>query len=179
VSGQGANAAPGGSVTFLEKGAELGSGPLGEDGRASISTTGLPPGPHHLTAVYNGDADYASSSTAFSVVISGQIPTSTSLRASQSRLLPGRELTVTAAVGSGSQGDDHPVGSITFREGDDVLGISRLDDQGVARLTLPAPSPGSHHLVAEFGGAGSYSPSSASISVDVLDNDEPETASTS
>jgi hypothetical protein len=179
VSGQGANAAPGGSVTFLEKGAELGSGPLGEDGRASISTAGLPPGPHHLTAVYNGDADYASSSTAFSVVISGQIPTSTSLRASQSRLLPGRELTVTAAIGSGSQGDDHPVGSVTFREGDDVLGISRLDDQGVARLTLPAPSPGSHHLVAEFGGAGSYSPSSASISVDVLNNDEPETASTS
>jgi hypothetical protein len=176
VGGQGGNPPPSGSVTFLEKGVELGSAPLRGDGRAYISTEVLQAGPHHLTAVYNGDGDYCSSSTAFSVVVSGTVPTSTSLRASQTRLLPARNLTVTATVAIGTQGGDPPGGSITFREGDDVLGVGRLDDQGVARLTLPALSPGPHHLVAEFAGAGSYSPSSASIRVDVLSNDEPDSS---
>jgi hypothetical protein len=174
VSGQAGNPAPGGSVTFLEKGAELGSASLGSDGRAYISTDGLQAGPHHLTAVYNGDGDYASSSTAFSVVVSGPVPTSTSLRASPTRLLPARDLTVTATVATRAPGGDAPGGSVTFREGDDVLGVGRLDDQGVARLTLPVLSPGLHNLVAEFAGAGSYAPSTASVSVNVLSNDEPD-----
>jgi Bacterial Ig-like domain (group 3) len=177
VSVQGGSAPPSGSVTFLEKGAELGSASLGGDGRASMSTAGLQAGPHHLTAVYNGDADYASSSMAFSVLVPGEVPTSTSVRASQTRLLPARDLTVTATVATRDQGGDPPGGSVTFREGEDVLGVGRLDEQGVARLTLPALSPGSHHLLAEFSGGGSYSPSSASVSVHVLSNDEPDATS--
>jgi hypothetical protein len=168
VNGQGASPAPSGSVTFLDQGAVLGTVAVGPDGRAYISADGLPPGPQRLMAVYNGDAEYASSTTAFTVVVAGPAATNTALRASQARVLPGRDLTFTATVSAGAAGEEAPGGSVTFKEGDTVLGVGEVDDRGVARLTMGALPPGDHVVEADFAGDASYAPSAAATSVEVL-----------
>lgn len=168
VSGQGASPAPGGSVTFLDQGAVLGTAAVGPDGRANLSAEGLPGGPQRVMAVYNGDAEYASSTTAFTVVVAGPAATSTALRASQARVLPGRDLTFTATVSVRGAGEQAPGGSVTFKEGDTVLGVGEVDDMGAARLTVAALPPGDHTVEADFAGDPSYAPSTATTTVEVL-----------
>jgi hypothetical protein len=168
VSGQSARPAPGGSVTFLDRGAVLGTAAVGPDGRAYLSPERLPGGPQRLIAVYNGDAEYASSTTAFTVVVTGPAATTTSLRASQSRVLPGRDITFTASVSVGAAGDEAPGGCVTFKEGETVLGVGEVDDKGVARLTVAALAPGPHTVEADFAGDSSYAASAATTSLEVL-----------
>lgn len=56
--------ASGGSVTFYDGGAALGVSPLSTAGTASFAATFTTVGIHNLTAVYGGDADFLSSSSA-------------------------------------------------------------------------------------------------------------------
>jgi hypothetical protein len=169
VSGQ-PDAPPAGSVTFVDQGAVLGTAALGDQGRAQLELAGLAAGLHRVIAVYNGDGNYASVSASFTVLVPGPVATSTSIKANQTRVLPSRDLTLTAAVAATSPAGDTPGGSVvTFKEGDAVLGTSTLDGQGSAALTLPALPPGQHTLVASFAGSGSLGPSSATVTVQVLD----------
>lgn len=59
----GAGATPTGTVTFYDGGSVLGTATLDATGHAAFSTAGLALGAHNLTAVYAGDATYASSSS--------------------------------------------------------------------------------------------------------------------
>ena len=54
--------APTGAVTFMEGTTTLGSGPLA-GGTATFSTSSLAPGSHNVTAVYAGDANFATSTS--------------------------------------------------------------------------------------------------------------------
>ena len=59
-----------GAVTFLEGTVVLGTGSLDEDNLATFSTSTLAAGDHTVTAVYDGDASFAdSSSSPFDVAI--------------------------------------------------------------------------------------------------------------
>jgi hypothetical protein len=49
---------PGGTVTFLDGGAVLGTGTLDAGGRASLSASGLGLGAHSITAEYGGEANF-------------------------------------------------------------------------------------------------------------------------
>lgn len=63
-------AAPTGTATFMLAGAVLGSGSLNASGVATYTTTALPVGTDAITAVYSGDANFASStSSAVSVTV--------------------------------------------------------------------------------------------------------------
>jgi len=52
-----------GTVTFKDGATVLGVATL-SDGKAALSTTKLVAGAHSITAVYNGDADYLTSTSA-------------------------------------------------------------------------------------------------------------------
>jgi hypothetical protein len=172
ISGQ-PDAPPGGSVTFVDQGAVLGTVPVGDQGQAHLDAAGLPAGLHRVVAVYNGDGNYGSVSAAFAVLVPGPVASSTSLRASQTRVRPSRDLTLTATVASTSPSGDSPAGVVTFQEGDTVLGTGELDVQGSVELTLPALPAGPHTIVASFPGSGSLGPSSDTVTVQVLNGDEP------
>jgi hypothetical protein len=55
---------PRGSVEFVDDGVSIGSATVGAGGQATLTTTALAPGTHTITALYNGDAVHASSSSA-------------------------------------------------------------------------------------------------------------------
>ncbi|MDQ6741832.1 MAG: Ig-like domain-containing protein [Candidatus Dormibacteraeota bacterium] len=172
VSGQ-PGAPPAGSVTFVEQGAVIGTVSVGDQGRAQLDLAGLAAGLHRVIAVYNGDGNYASVSASFTVLVPGPVATGTSVKANQSRVLPSRDLTLTATVAATSPAGETPAGSITFKEGDEVLGTGPLDGQGSAVLELPALSPGTHTIVASFPGSGSLGPSTGTVTVQVLTTDDP------
>ncbi len=172
ISGQ-PDAPPGGSVTFVDQGAVLGTVALGDQGQAHLDTAGLAAGLHRVVAVYNGDGNYGSVSAAFTVLVPGPVATSTSVQAGQKRVLASRDVTLTATVAPTSPSGDAPAGVITFKEGDAVLGSGELDGQGGAELTIPALPPGQHTIVASFPGSGSLAPSSGTVTVQVLDRQEP------
>jgi hypothetical protein len=60
----GAGVTPTGTVTFYDGASVVGTGKLDATGHAAFSTVGLALGTHNLTAVYAGDATYASSTSA-------------------------------------------------------------------------------------------------------------------
>ena len=63
-----------GAVTFLEGTVVLGTGSLDEDNLATFSTSTLAAGDHTVTAVYDGDASFAaSSSNAVNVTINAPV----------------------------------------------------------------------------------------------------------
>ena len=59
---------PTGSVTFLDGVTPIGIAPIA-GGRASIATTNLALGPHSITALYNGDNNYASLTSPIVIVL--------------------------------------------------------------------------------------------------------------
>ncbi len=69
---------PTGTVTFSDGGTSLGTGTLNGSGTATVTTTSLLVGSHTITAVYNGDANFSSSTSAplSQVVNDGAIVTS-------------------------------------------------------------------------------------------------------
>jgi hypothetical protein len=172
VSGE-SGATPAGSVTFVDQGAVLGTSVVADQGRAQLAVSGLTAGLHRLIAVYNGDGNYGSGSASFTVIVPGPVATSTSVRASQARLLPSRNLTLTVTVAANSPSSDVPSGSVTVREGDAILCVGQLDGQSSADVSLPALPAGTHTLVASFPGGGSWGASTGTVTVQVLSSDEP------
>jgi Big-like domain-containing protein len=171
VSGQ-TGAAPAGSVTFVDQGAVLGTALVQDQGRAQFAVNGLPAGLHRVIAVYNGDVNYASGSTSFTVLVPGAVATSTSLEASQSRLPATHDLRLTATVAATAPASEAPHGPVTFKEGEGVLAVGELDGQGEAGVTLSALPAGTHTIVASFAGNGSLGPSTGTVTVKVLGGDK-------
>lgn len=172
VSGQ-PGAPPAGSVTFVDQGAAIGTASVGDQGRAQLEMTGLAAGLHRVIAVYNGDGNYASVTASFTVLVPGPVATSTSIQAGYARA--SRDLTLTGSVAATSPSGERPAGSLTFKEGDAVLGTGSLDAQGDAVVKLPSPAPGTHTIVVTFPGSGSLTPSTGTVTVQIPNPDEPAT----
>lgn len=58
-----AGGTPAGSITFMDGATTLGTGTLNGSGQAIYATTALSPGTHSITAVYAGNATYATSTS--------------------------------------------------------------------------------------------------------------------
>jgi len=58
------NPTPTGTVTFSSNGTTLGTSPVQSNGAATLKTSSLPTGADPITATYNGDANYAASTSA-------------------------------------------------------------------------------------------------------------------
>jgi hypothetical protein len=154
---------PTGSVSLLDGGQPLGSAQL-SDSTAAIPISSLSGGPHSITAVYPGDAAFAGSISAVLVQTVTQQPTSTSVTASPNPATLGQSVTLTASTTS-SKGQ--PGGSITFRDGNSVVGTGRLVN-GSATLQISTIRGGAHAITASYGGDSVYAPStSAALSLTV------------
>jgi hypothetical protein len=160
VSAWGTSAKPYGTVTFKDGSKVLGTATLDAHGVARLTTTKLPAGTDHVTAVYAGNTHYKSStSAAVTVTVTSAAHTSArsttiTLTASTHAATAGQKVTLTATV-SVSGSSAHPGGTVTFKDGSKVVGTATLDAHGVARLTKPL-SVGTHQLTAVFSGNASY-----------------------
>ena len=122
--------------------------PLNASGQASFTTSSLVAGgafhgSHFITATYNGDASHS----AAAVTMVQKIHASGSTLALVSSPNPsnfGQTVVITATVSSLPAGGGTPTGMITFQDGATVIGQAPLDPSGVAFITRPTLTPGSH-----------------------------------
>ncbi len=155
---------PTGTVNFNDGNNQIGSGTLSTVGTAQVatfSTTTLAIGTHSITAIYAGDTNNAgSTSTPVSQVITA-VTTTTTLTSSNLSPAYGAAVTLTATVAT--TGTHKPTGTVTFNNGNTVIGMSALNGSQVATLATSAFAVGANSITATYGGDANNSSSTSTI----------------
>jgi hypothetical protein len=151
---------PTGSVVFMDGTTSLGSASL-SSGQATFTISTLTVGTHSITAVYQGDTNFASSTTATLGQVINQAATATTLTSSASPSVYGQSVILTATVSAVSAGAGTPGGSVTFLDGTTSLGSATLAN-GKASLTLSTLAVGTHTLSTVYGGSTNFLSSTSS-----------------
>jgi hypothetical protein len=153
-------------VTFVDRGLVLGTGTLNTNGQATFTTSSLPLGDNTISAVYAGDAISGESSASLGITIVPALPilTQTVLSASPASSTAGQTVTFTASVGfEGIHPGNPSIYSVTFRDGDRVLGTIPLDGNARAVLTISTLGLGGHTITATLTGDASYQGSAGEL----------------
>ena len=146
---------PSGSIDFFDGKLQIGTQAISAgSSKAVFSTPNLAVGSHTITASYPGDRNFgASISNAVTQVVS-TTPTSITMAANPSPAIAGTSVMLTAIVKPGS-GTVAATGTINFSDGTTKLGASQLSN-GTAAFSATF-GPGTHNLVAAYGGDGNDS----------------------
>jgi hypothetical protein len=147
---------PTGSVTFYDGVTNLGTGSL-SNGTAVINVSSLDAGSHTITAVYNDDSNFVTSTSADYTQTVQQMGTSTSVFSDNMTATYGDLVTLSATVTS-SLGAV-ALGSVTFYDGNNLIGSAGLDGQGVATYGLSSLGGGSHTITAVYNGTTNFATS--------------------
>ena len=155
-------ASPGGTVTFKDGATTLGTGTISGT-TASFTTTALTVGAHSITAVYGGDTNNATATSAAVTVTVGQVAPTITLAASDNAPLLGGSVTFTATLSGGAS----PSGAVTFKDGATTLGTGTISGT-TASFTTTALSVGAHSIAAVYGGdTNNATATSAAVTVTV------------
>jgi len=163
--------APTGTVTFYAAGFNAGTVAL-VNGTASVTvpTRGVPGSTYQLWAVYNGDTNYACSTSAkVPVTVSSESNSTSDMAASPSSLLPGGIVTFATDV-SPNQGGAIPTGIVKFYEiHGTYLGEATLV-WGVATLNVNTTgvAPGTYQIYSVYQGDSIYEPSTSETDTVVI-----------
>src|SRR5437016_3062330 len=147
-----ATSTPTGTVTFQDGAATLGPGTL-SGGTATLTTSGLGAGVHSITAVYGGDASFASSTSPVLMQTVNKAASSTSVVSSNSASNRGAAVTFTATVTSPVTGT--LTGTVTFQDGTSALGTGTLSG-GAATFTTSGLTGGTHSITAIYSGDANF-----------------------
>jgi Big-like domain-containing protein len=128
----GTTATPGGTVTFLDGGNQIGTGtlvPSGTGGQATFTTSALAVGNHTITASYPGDGNFSSSNGSLNSnpqVVNPPVAVNTSLAiaASPSGITVAQSVTFTVTITAAS-GTTSPTGTVRFSDGFGTIGSPR------------------------------------------------------
>ena len=146
---------PTGSLTFWDGTTELGNSTLNGSGRGTFTTKTFSVGSHPITAIYGGDGNFTSSTSATLTQIVAQDATSTALSSSTNPSSYGQSVTLAASVSAAAPGGGTPTGSITFMDGSSTLGTVTLSS-GKATYKTGALAVGSQAITAVYGGDGNF-----------------------
>ena len=173
--------APTGTVEFMAGTTSLGGGTIGSDGTATLSLASLAPGTYSIVAVYSGDTDDATGSSAPLAETIQKIPTAITLTASVNPISAGAVLTLNAAVSAtgSSTGAGILAGQVTFSEGATVYGTATINSSGVATLPISTLTAGSHSIIATYSGSTNYATSTSAVLVEVVQSTATTTTLTS
>ena len=155
---------PTGTVDFYDGTTWIGSGTLSVVGGydvATFSTSVLAAGDHPaITAVYEGDPTYYTSTSSASDVDVGQDGTTTSVGADTNPSAYGQTVTFTATVSAASPGSGTPTGTVQFQIDDSDYGSPvSLNGSGQATITDAALSLGDHTVTASYSGDSNFTAS--------------------
>ncbi|MGH9712563.1 MAG: Ig-like domain repeat protein [Candidatus Acidiferrales bacterium] len=126
-----------------------------------FETAQLPQGVDSVTAIYNGDSNYAPSPVSPAITIDVVIPTTTSLSASPSTIQQGQPVTLTATVVSGMKGGPPVTGTVTFFVPGASLNPVPLSN-GQAQVTTTTSVLGTQGINANYSGDPNYQVSTGS-----------------
>ncbi|MEV5576694.1 Ig-like domain repeat protein [Spirillospora sp. NPDC052269] len=107
-----------------------------------------------------------------SLILAEPFASRTSLAAHPPHARPGQQVSLTATVTCNA---GIPTGTVTFTEGDQVIGTAELQADGTATLTTTELDEGEHHITAHYEG-DAVCPPSTSDTVTVTITNEPSTA---
>jgi hypothetical protein len=144
--------APSGTIMFKDGAAVLGTVTLPASG---LSTWTLTVGSHSVTAVYSGDGNYASTTSAAVNVTVGRAGASTSVTSNLNPSTFGQSVTFTATISVTAPGAGSVTGAVTFFDGSTSLGTGTVSG-GVAIFTTAALAVGTHPVTAAYGGDGNF-----------------------
>lgn len=163
------DAAPTGTVTFMDGTVILGTSELDEGGIAKLSKRGLMVDTHLVQAIYNGDSLYAVSESSQLLQKVQLIKTETLLTISRSSIAYGDTITLNAAVSNSSANPVLPNGGVVFfMNGSTTLGqFSAVN--GAASMMLSTLEAGEYSLTAEYKGDATHSSSISQASALVVD----------
>ncbi|MFZ0958214.1 MAG: Ig-like domain-containing protein, partial [Candidatus Sulfotelmatobacter sp.] len=151
---------PIGKVVFKRGTVTLGSGTL-SGGTASYATTPtqLPAGDYAITAVYDGNAKQAGSTSAVYPQTVNPAATTTSLSTSGSPSASRSPVTFTATVSSSAGA---PRGNVVFLDGTTLLHTASLSG-GTAKFTTSRLTVGTHTINAQYEATGNYAGSTGQV----------------
>lgn len=147
---------PTGTVTFSNGSTTLGTATL-SGGSATISSATLTAGVHSIKAVYNGDANFSSSSGLLNQIVN-QASTTLGLSSSANPSTFGEAITFTASITP--QFGGQASGTVTFNDGNATLGSAPVSNNG-ADFTTNVLTVGSHSITAVYGGDGNFTGSTS------------------
>ena len=145
---------PSGTVTFKDGSTTIGTGTV-SSGKASLSTTFKTAGSHSLTAVYGGNTNNTSSTSAAKTHTVSKASTTTTLSLSATSVAVDQSVTLTAKVSGSSPG-----GAVTFKDGITTIGTGTVSS-GKASLNTTFKTVGSHSLTIVYGGDANYNGSTS------------------
>jgi hypothetical protein len=158
VTADGSNT-PTGSVTFYDGGTLLGTATL-DQGRATYHTQSLFAGTHSLTAAYGGsyggDHEFAPSTSSPYMETIQASATVTTFSSSVNPSRVHHPVTFTAIVSPASIGPILPDGTVTFYDGNTILGTAPLNGASTATYTTSALSVGTHSITAHYNGGQNF-----------------------
>jgi hypothetical protein len=157
---------PIGSVIFRDGTTVLGFVPLDAAGRATIPVS-LGIGTHALTASFAGTTGFADSDSAATAVTVNPGATTVALRSSLNPAATGQAVTFTATVAAVAPGATTPTGTVTFKDGNVVLGAVAVGPGGTATFTTSFAVAGGHAITAFYSGAPNFVASSQALTEQV------------
>jgi Ca2+-binding RTX toxin-like protein len=161
---------PTGTVTFLDGNTVLGTAPVNAAGQAAL-TVSLGLGDHALTASFAGTGGFADSISAAVTETVNPAATTVALGSSVNPAVTGQAVSFTATITAVAPGAGTPTGTVTFLDGNTVLGTAPINAAGQATLTVSL-GLGDHALTASFAGTGGFAGSlSAAVTENVIPAD--------
>jgi hypothetical protein len=154
---------PTGTVIFMNGSVRMGSGTLNSSGKAFLNISILPPGAHSISAVYAGDTNFTTSTSATLTQTVNADGTVTKVVSSLNPSTFGTAVTFTATVTAKAPGSGIPAGYVTFMSGPNVLGKVPLDTTGHATYTTTTLAVGSHAITAVYSGSLRYLKSTSAV----------------
>lgn len=163
-----------GTVQFLDGTTVIGSGTLNGSHLATFTTSVLGPGPHSITAVYQGDATNAASTSAILAQSVKKLATAV-LQSSTNPSFATQAVVLTVTVtGQGTL----PTGQVVFSSDATTLGTVTLDGFGIATWTTSTLAIGQHALKATYSGDTANSPTASNTLSQVVQGQSSTTALT-
>ncbi len=157
---------PVGTVFFHDGDTLVGSAPLDASGRASIPVS-LGIGAHALTASFFGTTGFADSTSAAASVTVNPDATRLALTSSVNPAVTGQAVTFTATASAVAPGGGSPTGTITFKDGNTILGTVAIQSGGKATLTTSFAATGGHAITATYSGSLAFVTSSTALTEQV------------
>ena len=150
---------PIGTVFFHDGDTLLGSATLDGTGHATIPVS-LGIGTHALTASFSGTTGFADSTSAAAAVTVNPAATTVALKSSVNPAVTGQAVTFTATVAAVAPGASTPTGTVTFKDGNTVLGTVAVGRGGTATFTTSFAVAGGHVITAVYNGDSNFLTSS-------------------
>jgi len=156
-------AAAGGTVKFKDGGQVLAEATVNASGEATYAWTPMTEGNHSITVDYSGRTGVAASTATATVSVAPKpvqnTDSTTNLTVGSAQV--GVAKTISAQV-TGSAG-----GTVTFKDGDIVIGTAAVDGSGRASVSWTPAVQGQRVIRAEYSGSGTVNASADQVSVAV------------